>query len=396
MSIPTPIVRIAFSSAPFADTPSWEDVSSSVVSVAIKRGRQHELGRMEAGTATVVLMNTSGDFWPDNTGGSYYPNVKPLKRINIRVTYDEATYDLYTGFIEDWAPDFILKPIMGPVMVVTCTTLIENLSRLFLNDPTGYSQELSGTRVGNVLDDLGWPAGNRDIDAGQSLMQATGELINICSMDHLFDVQLSELGIFFMAGDGDVQFQDRHARLKSPYTTSQAIFGDDSGEMGYHRLALAYGNQYILNDIRITREGGVEQVATDATSQTNYGKRGLPRTGLLMTADTEALSQAQYLLKQYKDPALRVKSVTTRPGGDEANLYPKVFGYDISTRITMRLNQASLDGDYHIEGVNLSWAAVNAWGWEGKWELSSADSQQYWAIGVAGFGEIGETTYVAY
>jgi len=62
----------------------------------------------------------------------------------------------------------------------------------------------------------------------------------------------------------------------------------------------------------------------------------------------------------------------------------------------MRLNQASLDGDYHIEGVNLSWAAVNAWGWEGKWELSSADSQQYWAIGVAGFGEIGETTYVAY
>jgi hypothetical protein len=227
-------------------------------------------------------------------------------------------------------------------------------------------------------------------------MQATGALENVKAWEHLSSIQTSELGILFMAGNGYPTFHDRHARLKSPYMSPQAIFGDDSGEMKYHSLTLSYGNQYILNDIHLTREGGAEQTAEDTDSQDDYGKRGLSRTGLLLTADTEALAQAQYLLRQYKDPNLRVKDISILPGADPDNLYPKVFGYDISTRITIRLNQASLDGDYYIEGINLSWEATRPEGWECTWQLSNADVQQYWAIGVAGLSEIGETTYVAY
>jgi len=390
----TPIVRIAFASAPFDAVPTWVDVSADVISINTKRGRQHEINRMEAGTATVVLLNTSGNYWPDNAGGSYYPNVKPLKRINIRVTYNAVTYDLYTGFIEDWEPDFLLKPIKGAVMNVRCVDLIGALSRLLLNDYTGYSLEKSGTRVGHVLDNLAWPAGARDLDTGQSDMEASGELANVNAQQHSLIVQQSEAGIVYVAGDGDVQFEDRHHRLKSPHTVSQAIFGDDAGEMGYYRLPMSFGSTHVLNDIRISREGGYEQVATDATSQGDYGKRSLSRTGLLMTTDPEALSQAQYLLKRYKDPTLRVKNITLRPAVDAANLYPKVFGYDISTRITIRLNQASLDKEYYIEGITHGYRPSR--GWETKWDLSDADVQQYWAIGETGFSEIGETTYVAY
>lgn len=396
MSTPAPTVRIAFSNNPFDSSVSWDDVSSDVISVNIKKGRQHELGRIETGEATVVLLNTSGNYWPNNSEGDYYPNIKPLKRINIRVTYGGTTYDLYTGFIEEWTPDFILKPIMGPVMEVTCTDLLSCLALLLLNDKTGYSEEASGTRVSNVLDDLGWPAGDREISTGQSDMQATGILENVNALDHLFTVQESEAGLLWVAGDGIVIYQDRHARLKAPYITPQATFGDDPGEMKYHELTLSYGNEYILNDIRITREGGTEQVASDATSQTNYGKRSLSRTGLLMISDYESLSQAQYLLSRYKDPLLRVKDITIRAGADEANLYPKVFGYDISTRITVRLNQASLDEDYHIESVEQSWRATDAHGWETKWELTNADMQAYWLIEIEGFSEIGETTRVGY
>jgi len=394
MSAPAPIVRIAFASDPFAVSPSWTTISSTVMSLTINKGRQHELGRMEAGVASVVLLNTSGDYWPNNSGGSYYPNVKPQKKINIRVTYNSITYDLYTGFVEDWQPDFITKPIKGAIMILPCADLIGQLARLLLNDGGGYSQELSGTRIGNVLDDLDWPAGDRDLAGGQSNMKATGALENVNALDHLFSVQESERGILFIAGDGDVKFHDRHTRLKSPYTTSQATFGDDTGEMGYHRLKLAYGNEYILNDIRLTRDGGSEQTASDGTSQGDYGKRGLSKTGLLIINDNEALSQAQYLLKQYKDPTMRVKSIVIRPGADEANLYPKAFGYDLSTRITIRLNQASLDKDYHIEGISHNWTPAS--GWETTWELSDADNQQYWALGVAGLGELGEKTYLCY
>ena len=69
MSEPTFTVRIAFASDPLDASPSWTTVSG-VRRISISRGRNHELDRMEAGRATVVLDNRSGDFWPDNSGGA--------------------------------------------------------------------------------------------------------------------------------------------------------------------------------------------------------------------------------------------------------------------------------------------------------------------------------------
>lgn len=165
--------------------------------------------------------------------------------------------------------------------------------------------------------------------------------------------------------------------------------------MRYIDVELAYDDKFIYNDVRIQRVEGTEQVAVDSTSGTAYGQRSLSRTSLLMATDADALSQAQYLLSRYKDPALRAKSILIYPDADPANLYPKVLGFDIGTRITLQLTQASIDADYHIEGVNHDWDAREN-KWVTKWQLSDADNQKYWALGVANFSEIGETTRLAY
>ncbi|MDD5512002.1 MAG: hypothetical protein PHI12_14535, partial [Dehalococcoidales bacterium] len=81
MARPTIVVRIAFATDPFADTPTWTDVSADVMSFSIERGRQHFLDRIEAGTVYLVLKNSSGNYWPNNAAGDYYPNVLPGKRI---------------------------------------------------------------------------------------------------------------------------------------------------------------------------------------------------------------------------------------------------------------------------------------------------------------------------
>lgn len=387
-------VAIAFESDPFDASPVWTDITDDVLEIHTHRGRQHELDRMEAGTAVIALNNADGNYWPHNTGGDYYPYVKPIKKIRIKVVWEGTVYSLWTGFAEEWAPGW--RGIAGkvPIVVLHCACLIKNLSRVDLNDGTGYSQELSGTRVDNLLDELSANIG-RDLDAGQSNMIATGALANVKAQAHNLKVQESELGIVFVAPDGDVQFHDRHARLKSPYTVSQATFGDDSGEMLYSHLEPKYSDDFLLNDIRMTRSGGTQQSAEDATSQTAYGKRTLSRTGLLLTADTEVLAQAQYLRSRFKDPVLRSRVLQIHPQADKSNLFAKVFTYDISTRITVRLNQASIDKDYHIEGVSHDYVRATQ-EWITKWELSDADSQKYWAIGVAGFSEIGETTKVCY
>jgi len=382
MTLPTLTARIAFGTAPLVDTPTWSDLSRDLREFKIIRGRFHELDRMEAGTASILLSNSHGNYWPNNSGGAYYPDVLPVKRTNLRATYSATTYDLFTGFTESYNPEWLTLGGLGPCMRVESTDLVRMLARLLINDGVGYISESSGNRVGNVLDALLWNAVERDLDSGQSTLQATGAIANLNAMDHLFTVQESELGIFFMRGDGVAIFQDRHARLNSPYTTSQATFGDGVGEMPYRAIEFSYDETYLYNDIRITMDGGTEQTAGDATSQSDYGQRSLSRTGLLMTTNAEALSQAQYLLARFKDPEMRVKRIVIQPQRDPTNLWPKVLGYDISTRITIRLDQAGIDADYHIEGITHDVNVVKGT-WETTWELSPASAQAFWILGTS-------------
>lgn len=400
MAWPTLTLQIAFGSTPMSASPSWTTVTNDVRSIRIKRGRNHELDRIEAGTMQLEMLNVHGNYWPLNTGGDYSPDVIPGKRISLKAEYNSTTYHLYTGFIEDYNPSWLEKtggliPIIRPL----CADLINNLANYDLNN-AGEDEELSGTRVGNVLDELGWPVGSRDLDEGKSAMAATGAQVDVNAMSHLSLLQQSELGIIYQAGDGDIQFEDRHHRLLN-HTSSVATFGDDAGENYYHGMEPRYGSDNIRNDIRVTRDGGAQQSASDATSQTNHGKRSLRRTGLLMTTDEEAADQANYMLKRYKDPVLRNRMIKVIPERDPGNLWPQVLGREITDRITVRRNEASIDREYHIEGIEHDINLVN-YTWTTRWQLSDADSQQtaisqgYWILGTVDSSELGETTYLAY
>ena len=139
MAWPTLVLRIAFASAPMATSPSWDAVTSSLRSIHIKRGRQHELDQISAGTAQLELDNRAGNYWPNNAGGDYSPNVLPGKRIQLYAVYGGVTYYLYTGFIEDWNPEWLvanagLFPIVRPV----CSDLCNNLANFDLNDGAGH------------------------------------------------------------------------------------------------------------------------------------------------------------------------------------------------------------------------------------------------------------------
>lgn len=393
MADPTVTVRVAFDTDPMAAVPTWTDISATTTSFFSKRGRQHELNRMEGGVAEIDLLNTSGDYWPLNAGGSYFGKVLPGKKVNIRATYNAITYDLFTGFAESWKPGWTSNQISKAKLTVV--GINKRFTRHEMNN-AGEAQELSGTRIGNVLDEIGWPAADRDLDTGQTTVKATGAQVAVNSMSHLFLVQDTEVGIVFLAGDGDVQFQDRYARLIAPYTVSQATFGEDGAELGYRMITPSYDDQFIYNDIRRTRDGGTEQTASDATSQGDYGKSTDNKTGLLMLLDTEAADQCSYMLSQYKNPAFRIEGLQLFPNQDPANLFPKALGYEISTRITLRNNEAHLDQDFHIEGITHHFNPASGQPWTTIWQLSNATSVKYWVIGVAGFGEIGETTRVAY
>ncbi|MDD4985275.1 MAG: hypothetical protein PHQ43_05720 [Dehalococcoidales bacterium] len=374
MSI-TVTVRIAFTSNAFDASPTWVDVSSDVERISIRRGRQYYLNRIEAGTATVTLRNSHGDYWPKNAGGSYYGYVMPVKRINIRVTYNGITYDRFTGYITSWDPDFLLNGFYSPVVTLQCVELQKNMARCPIA-ASAYSAELSGARFGHILDSMGWPAGARSIAAGQVNI-AAGPAVDTNALSHAYDVQDAELGLFFISGAGNAVFQDRLTRNSSPYDTSQATFGDSGADLRYIKPLARLDDQFIYNRVTGIRSGGSQKTANDTDRQTRDGLRCLDRGTLVLTTDNDVEDQVYFLLRRYRDASLRVQAITLLPGSDPSNLYPKVLGSDISTRITVKLTQASINEDYHIEGINDDWEARKPNSWRTTWQLSNATDLAY-------------------
>ena len=72
-----------------ADSPSdIVDVSDITLRASIRRGRNRILNKFEAGSATIVLEDTNGDWVPTNTSSPYYGKLLPLRKIRIWADYN--------------------------------------------------------------------------------------------------------------------------------------------------------------------------------------------------------------------------------------------------------------------------------------------------------------------
>ncbi|MEU9975086.1 LamG-like jellyroll fold domain-containing protein [Streptomyces sp. NPDC051014] len=63
-TIPKVTVEVAFDGGPFSSAYTWTDVSDFVTGLQVRRGRNNELDRIEAGTLSVTLDNSDGRFTP--------------------------------------------------------------------------------------------------------------------------------------------------------------------------------------------------------------------------------------------------------------------------------------------------------------------------------------------
>jgi hypothetical protein len=78
-------------------------------------------------------------------------------------------------------------------------------------------------------------------------------------------------------------------------------------------------------------------------------------------------------VERYKDSKLRAVALNLDCDSSPADLFPKALGYDLSTRITLNLDNADNPGaipmkSYHIEAITHEW---HAWQdcWHTKWQL---------------------------
>lgn len=396
MAQPVVSAEIAFATNP-ASTPTWTDVTDYLQAFSYQRGRQTERDVMQAGTATLVMDNLDRRFDPTYTSSPYSPNVVPMRRVRISAVWNAVTYRLFSGYVDGWTP---LYP--GPLdsnVPLACTDAFKVFALKNLN--TTFGAEGSGTRIVNVLvNAIGWPVGDLDINAGNSVIQAVVALIETPALQHIQDVTSSENGLFFINGAGVAVFRQRQARYFSPYSVSQATFGDGAGsELLYVDLALDYGDTQLWNEIRVQRLDGTTQVASDSASQAKYYPRTLSKTGLLLTTDNEALDAANWMLGQYKNPGLRIASITLNGEGDPTNLWPQLLGRELGDRITVRRRPpgggSMIEQQSFIEAMQVNWTAEGGF-FNHEWTLSPADLANYWILGDSTYGSLGNTTRLGY
>jgi hypothetical protein len=86
---------------------TWTDITEHVREVSTSRGRSSELDAYPAGSCQVLLDNRTRLFDPENTAGTYYGKLTPLRPIRIRVTPSGGTIrSIFFGFIEQWPQSY--------------------------------------------------------------------------------------------------------------------------------------------------------------------------------------------------------------------------------------------------------------------------------------------------
>jgi hypothetical protein len=306
---------------------AYADLTSIVLSVNIRRGRNRQLDQFNAGTAQVVFNNNSRILDPLNTASIYYPFVLPRSPIII---YANGT-PIYTGVVEDWNLDY--QNANQGRMVARCVDAFGTLANQQLNAFTP-SAESSSARVTAVLDrpEIAYQ-GARSIGSGTSTLGAYAVTQDTNCLSYLQQVNTSEQGYLFTSADGTLTFKGRSSVLNP---VAGASFTTDGTGISYMSLVNQYGSELLYNNISTQSPAGAVQTNTDPTSIALYQSQTYQLLQLLNSTTAEVNGLGAYLLGKYRNPVVRFTGVSCELAALTPAQWSTIFAIDLTSIVTVQ------------------------------------------------------------
>jgi len=343
------------------------DVSDITLRASIRRGRNRILNKFEAGSATIVLEDTNGDWVPTNTSSPYYGKLVPLRKIRIWADYDSGSgtvrYYLYSGYITSYDTNFQVGVEGLSSVTLQCVDAFRLFSNVAISTVAGTSAgQTTGARMNNLLDIPTFPSSMRVIDTGDSTVQADPgtqrDLLNA-----LQTIENSEFGGFYIDPEGNATFLSRSTLAQKADQTA-TDFADDGTGISYQNIDFAYDDTLIFNDVTVNRVGGIAQTVQDTSSIETYFIHSGKREGLLVQTDAESLDQATMILQSRKDAIFRIDSIGLNLADDtetariQAGLSLDIFDLVDITKSTPGAGSVTLE--LFVQGVQHD-ITTNTW-----------------------------------
>jgi hypothetical protein len=285
------------------------DVSDLVDSIRTNRGRTALSDVFQTGTMSLRIIDQTGAFNPMNPASPYAGLLTPMRKVTITATYGTTTYPIFAGYITSYdttTPKDVGEVVYTTVQAVDGFRLFQN-AQITTVASTSAGQT-SGTRIGKLLDAVGWPVGMRDVDTGQTTLQADPGTLRT-SLGAMQTVTSTEYGSLYMDAFGNLVFQDRQLTSSSVAGTP-VDFNDNGTGISYNNAVWKLDDTLVFNKASITRTGGTAQVASNQASIDKYFLHSYQEQNLLMETDAEALNNAQAFVASRQETSIRCDAVT--------------------------------------------------------------------------------------
>jgi len=333
------------------------DISSRLVSVAVRRGKSQALDRIDAGIATITVDNSDRLFDPLYENGLYFGQLIPRREVVI----SSKGYPVFNGFIDDF--DIQYEPGKKSVVQISVSDAFSVLTNSALEELVPPS-ELSGARINRVLDlpEVSWPSDRREIDAGNTLMLDSVVAEGTGTLGYLQLVETSEFGTLFISREGNVVFRERN----SVPNVIDVVFSNTAVDplltpVPFIDVNIVYGSENLYNRILLENDEAIPDTgfSEDLDSQALYGVRVYDKSGLLVQNPTDLQFLSDYLLARFSEPQYRFETVTVSLDNIPTDKQDLVLDLEIGDIIQVKYLPSgippAIEQYCRVIGINNSW-----------------------------------------
>lgn len=367
------------------------NVSDQCVSARLSGGYNLIQGQFQANQATFRLIDPNGDWNPSNTASPYYGYLTPNRKIRFTANTQTDGYFLFSGYITSYNYTYPKDQDLGYVDL-TCVDAFRLLNLAGITTVAGTSAgQTTGTRIGNILDQVSFPASLRSIEAGSTTVQADPATTRT-ALAAIQNCEFSEQGAFYIDGAGFATFKSRQ-NVQAAAGQTATLFANDGTGIGYFNINPTLDDKLVINQATIKRIGGTAQTYQNAASVAKYFPHSVNYDNLVVQTDSDALNIATSYVQTRAETSIRIDAITldlTTPNYAAGIAAALGFKYFTNVRVkNVGQDGSTINKELQVVGISHD---ITPNSWKTTFTLSEPlveafilNSDQYGIIGTSAF-----------